>query len=112
VELDAPDDFIAVPAVVDSSAYRVVQEALTNVLRHAGPDGRVIVMVRVWADAVDVVVTDSGQGAPPGWTEGHGLAGMRERAVALGGTFEAGRSSDGGFRVAVRYPLSDSGGDA
>jgi signal transduction histidine kinase len=112
VRLDVPADLSSVPTLVDSSAYRVIQESLTNALRHAGPGATASVNVFVWADAVDVVVTDTGQGSAADWAEGHGLAGMRERAVALGGTFDAGAGADGGFRVAVRYPLAAPGGNA
>ena len=109
VDLDVPALGSAVPSVVDSSAYRVVQEALTNVLRHAGPGTRVSVAVTCDASSLTVDVTDDGPGPPPDWSEGHGLAGMRERAVALGGTFEAGPAAERGFRVDVRYPLTVNG---
>jgi len=93
-------------AAVGPSVYRIVQESLTNVLKHAG-DARVSVRVSCGAAAVDVVVQDDGPGrggtgaAPPGY----GLAGMRERAALFGGTFTAGNRVGGGFEVRARLPL-------
>ncbi|MGC5289693.1 sensor histidine kinase [Micromonospora sp. DT231] len=95
------------PAALDLAAYRVAQEALTNVLRHAGvANARVTVDYR--ADEVTVEVTDRGAGAagtdPPDEQRGHGLAGMRERVAALGGWLSAGPHAGGGFRVYARLP--------
>jgi signal transduction histidine kinase len=93
-------------AAVGPSVYRIVQESLTNVLKHAG-DARVSVWVSCGATAVDVVVEDDGPGrsvnggAPPGY----GLAGMRERAALFGGTFTAGNRVGGGFEVRAHLPL-------
>ena len=93
-------------AAVGPSVYRIVQESLTNVLKHAG-DARVSVRVSCGAAAVDVVVEDDGPGrsangaAPPGY----GLAGMRERAALFGGTFTAGNRVGGGFEVRARLPI-------
>ncbi|MFC5922557.1 sensor histidine kinase [Micromonospora vulcania] len=93
----------ALPAEVDLAAYRIVQEALTNVVRHAGAaDCRVTVERR--ADELDVEVLDDGPGGPVG-DDGHGIVGMRERVALLGGRFEAGPRPEGGFRVAARLPL-------
>ena len=108
VELDmdvgARADRPPVPAAVDTSVYRIVQEALTNVMKHAGPCS-VCVRVAATADAVEVEVRDDGAGASvPAGGEGRGLAGMRERALLLGGTFAAGPTSDG-FRIHARLPL-------
>jgi signal transduction histidine kinase len=95
---------------VDLTAFRIVQEALTNVVKHAGPAS---VQVRVVYEPaeVDVEVVDDGRGAasvaaehPPG--SGHGLLGMRERVELYHGTLEAGPRAGGGFRVAARLPLS------
>ncbi len=109
VELDTEGELDDVPAVVDNSAYRVVQEALTNVLRHAGEGTKARVVVRVEATALRIEVVDNGAGASLPLAEGHGLAGMRERAAALGGTFEAGPGEGAsGFRVAVWYPLAQT----
>jgi signal transduction histidine kinase len=101
-----------VPAGVDLSAYRIVQEALTNVLKHA-PGSGAAVSIRYEADAVTVEVVDDGPvgrgpgvgpgkvGAPP---PGHGLVGMRERVALYDGRLEAGARPSGGFRVCARLP--------
>jgi signal transduction histidine kinase len=96
-----------VPAGVDLSAYRIVQEALTNTLRHARAT-RAEVTVRFDSDALEVDVRDDGTATPSddGGTVGHGLVGMRERASLLGGTLEAGPLPHGGYRVHARLPLS------
>jgi signal transduction histidine kinase len=98
------------PAGLDLSAYRIVQEALTNVVRHAGP-ATARVSVRYAPDQVAVEVTDDGKGAASGDRErgGHGIPGMRERAALYGGTLEAGPLPGGGFRVAASLPLEGSG---
>jgi signal transduction histidine kinase len=96
------------PAPVDLAAYRIVQESLTNVIRHAGP-GSASVSV-VYEDArVIVEVEDSGGARVNGDSAGagSGLVGMRERALALGGEFTAGRREDGGFRVRASLPLAE-----
>jgi signal transduction histidine kinase len=99
------------PAGVDLSAYRIVQEALTNVVKHAGPARAQVVVVGYGDQEVTVEVTDDGQGvtAPTGdgraWV-GHGLIGMRERVALFGGDLEAGPGPDGGFRVAARLPFA------
>jgi signal transduction histidine kinase len=99
------------PAAVDLSAYRIVQEALTNTLRHAGVGAH----VRVCADAgpteLVVEVVDDGHGRRSSTVErpanevGHGLVGMRERVVLFGGSLEAGARAGGGYRVMARFPL-------
>jgi signal transduction histidine kinase len=95
----------ALPAGLDLSAYRIVQEALTNVVRHAGP-ATARVAVRYAPDRVAVEVVDDGRGGDPGRDHGgHGIAGMRERAALYGGTLEAGPGPGGGFRVAASLPL-------
>ena len=104
-------------AVTDLSAFRIIQEALTNVIRHAGP-ATAAVRVDYAADTLTVEVTDTGRGLPSSAAEaafaqflaagtgaGHGLRGMRERAAAAGGTIETGPLADRGFRVAARFPL-------
>jgi signal transduction histidine kinase len=94
------------PAGVDLTAYRIVQEALTNVVRHAGPT-RAEVTVRYGAETLELEVLDDGPGrtAVNGASGGHGLVGMRERAVLYGGTFEFGDRPGGGCAVRVRIPL-------
>jgi signal transduction histidine kinase len=91
------------PPGVDLAAYRIVQEALTNVVRHAGP-ATARVAVRYAPGQVAVEVLDDGRGGDPGG-QGHGIPGMRERAALYGGTLEAGPLPGGGFRVAVTLPL-------
>ncbi|WP_247658688.1 sensor histidine kinase [Micromonospora sp. U56] len=90
------------PGAVDLAAYRVVQEALTNVLRHARVDAA-RVRVDYGREELVVEVTDRGVGGPG--AAGHGLAGMRERVTALGGSLTAGPGPDGGFRVSARLPV-------
>jgi signal transduction histidine kinase len=93
------------PTGVELSAYRIVQEALTNVVRHAGGAGAVVV-VRYEADTLAVEVTDAGRGragTPMG--VGRGLVGVQERVQMLGGSLEAGPLADGGFRVAALLPV-------
>jgi signal transduction histidine kinase len=93
------------PTVIDLAAYRVVQESLTNVLRHAGA-ATATVRLAYKTEEVTVEVTDTGRTAAPPSGGGHGLAGMRERVDALGGEFDAGPMPGGGFRVYARLPLS------
>lgn len=93
------------PSTVDHAAYRIVQESLTNVLRHAGPAATAQVRVALDGDVLAIEVRDTGRGTPPGpEPSGHGIGGMRERARALGGTVEAGPRPSGGFAVAARLP--------
>jgi signal transduction histidine kinase len=99
-----------VPAAIDLAGYRIVQESLTNVLRHAG-EARAHVVVDYQEEAVRIEVTDDGSARPgvlpqPG---GQGIAGMRERSAAVGGTLEAGAMAGGGFRVRARLPLAGAG---
>jgi signal transduction histidine kinase len=100
----------SLPAGVDLSAYRIVQEALTNVVKHAG-SARVQVVIGYGDQDVRVEVTDDGRGAVTSVSDGragtgHGLIGMRERVAAFGGDLEVGPGRDGGFRVAARLPLA------
>jgi signal transduction histidine kinase len=93
------------PAVTGLAAFRIIQEALTNTIRHAGP-ATAAVTVRYGSDDVFIEITDTGGGAKLTDGSGHGLRGMRERAAAAGGTVEIGPMADGGFRVAARLPVS------
>ena len=94
----------ALPASVDRAAFRIVQESLTNVTRHAG-GATAAVTLRYRAQDLEVVVEDDGRGASaPHRESGNGIPGMRERALALGGEFEAGRRTEGGWRVLARLP--------
>ncbi|WP_344620317.1 sensor histidine kinase [Dactylosporangium salmoneum] len=94
-----------VPLGVQLSAYRIVQETLTNALRHARA-GRARVVVRISAAAVDVLVRDDGRGGVVSGG-GHGIAGMRERAGLLGGTLRAEGLAGGGFEVEARLPYGE-----
>ena len=89
---------------VDLSAYRVAQEALTNVLRHAGP-AHARLLLTYGDEALEISVTDDGAGAP-GEEGGHGLLGIRERVGLLGGEVEAGPRDEGGFAVRARIPYA------
>jgi signal transduction histidine kinase len=93
-----------VPEVVGGAAYRIVQESLTNVVRHAGPQASARVCVAARNGVVEIEITDDGNGAPPGTAEGNGLIGMRERAAALGGSFSASGTPGGGFVVRALLP--------
>jgi signal transduction histidine kinase len=119
----------ALPAGVGLSAYRIIQEALTNVVKHAGSDARCVVCVRFGDESIDIRVTDdggrSGPGSPPpgaplsgiprygrpahsdvvGMGSGHGITGMRERVHLCGGEFSAGPLPEGGFEVTATLPL-------
>ena len=105
VELRVEGDQTDLPPSVDVSAYRIVQEALTNVVKHAGP-ARATVVVRYSGRAVELEVTDDGEGSVNGNAAGYGLAGMRERVALHGGTLDASSGSDGGFTVKPRLPLT------
>src|SRR4051794_1699195 len=91
------------PAGVDLSAYRVLQEALTNVLRHSR-DAHARVQLSYEPDTIRIEVTDDGHAAPGVGSRGFGLLGMRERVALFGGSVEAGPRPDGGFAVHVRLP--------
>ena len=96
------------PAGVDLAAYRIVQEALTNVTRHAGP-ATATVRIVYGDDSVTVEVDDDGRGPLSNSTSagGNGIPGMQERAAALGGALEAGPRPGGGFRVRARLPVDE-----
>ena len=90
------------PAGIDLSAYRILQEALTNVLKHAG-EARARVVVVYAPNAIELEVVDDGRAPTHGY--GHGLVGMRERVTLYGGTLEAGAAEGSGYRVRARLPL-------
>jgi len=105
------------PGGLSLAAYRIVQEALTNVRKHAGPEAAAEVTLRYGHDDLLVRITDDGRGpggtlpryAPqPAANTGHGLTGMRERAALYGGTVQAGPRPGGGFDVTVSFPLAGS----
>jgi signal transduction histidine kinase len=92
---------------VAGAAYRIVQESLTNVARHAGPGARAAVRVARAGNRLEVEVVDDGRGVPArGGAPGGGITGMAERAAALGGDFTSGNRPEGGFRVRALLPWS------
>jgi signal transduction histidine kinase len=110
---DAPPT-AALPSAVESAAYRIVQESITNVIRHVGPT-RVRVALDYGVDSLELQVTNdgghpahngTGSDAPPG----RGISGMRERCQLLGGHLDAGPIADGGFAVTALLPFAPSGG--
>lgn len=105
VDIRIEGEAVELPPSIDVSAYRIVQEALTNALKHAGP-ARANVCVRYDADAVELEVVDNGSGTGGGGGSGHGLAGIRERVGVYGGELEAGANREGGFRLRARLPLT------
>jgi signal transduction histidine kinase len=89
---------------VELAAYRVVQEGLTNVLKHSG-GGAARVTIRHETDGIHVEVADDGGGASPAEVGGHGLVGIRERIELYGGSLESGRRDTGGWVLRARLPL-------
>jgi len=96
------------PALLGLTAYRIVQEGLTNTLKHAGPGARTSVTLDFGREMLTVVVTDDGRGAgvAPSADPGHGLVGMRQRASVSGGTVSAGPKAGGGYEVIARLPYN------
>jgi signal transduction histidine kinase len=105
VTLTVEGEANALPAAVDLSAYRIVQEALTNAMKHAGP-ASARVTVRYGAEDLELDIVDDGSGAVVnGDGGGHGLIGMRERVTMFGGELAAGERHEGGYAVRARLPL-------
>ena len=110
VELVVEGDARAVDASIDLSAYRIVQEGLTNTMRHAGEGAHARVLLRYDDDAIEVEVTDDGRGPSPGTDgSGRGLLGMRERVAFLGGEIRTVARPGGGFVVHARIPVDARG---
>jgi len=105
VELKIEGTPAELPPALDTTAYRIVQEALTNAVKHANA-GRAEVLVRYGKGAVELVVSDDGCGNGDGGGSGHGLVGMRERVSVYGGELEAGPQSGGGFRLRATLPVT------
>jgi signal transduction histidine kinase len=105
VELRIEGEPLPLPAGVDLTAYRLVQEGLTNALKHARAE-RAQVLVRYHAGDIEVTVSDDGRGAGSDDGGGHGLVGMRERVAVYGGALEAGPLPDGGYRLRARLPVT------
>ena len=106
VTVERTGDDVGLPPIVDQAAYRITQEALTNVLKHAGTGATATVRLAFDPVGVDVEVTDDGPGLTGGVALGSqkGLIGMRERVELFGGRFSAGPMDGGGFRVFARLP--------
>jgi signal transduction histidine kinase len=99
------------PEALDVSAYRIVQEALTNTLKHAGP-AHARVVVRYAPEALELEISDDGHGVTdlaPNQDAGRGVIGMRERVALFGGELETGPAPDHGFLVRARFPLQLDG---
>jgi signal transduction histidine kinase len=107
VTLSVHTEEVELPVRVELAVYRIVQEALTNALRHAGPDARAMVRLETNTEGVRIEVTDDGTGASPGVNGGHGIVGMRERAQLLGGSFYAGPGPRGGYSVSAYLPMEE-----
>jgi signal transduction histidine kinase len=108
VELHVDGQPFPLPRGVDLSAYRIVQEGLTNALKHAhASDADVIVRYR--PDELEIEVRDNGHGTVASDGLGHGLVGIRERVKIYGGEMSAGRSAEGGFVLSTRLPLGGEG---
>jgi signal transduction histidine kinase len=105
VELACLGDVRPLPPGVDLTVYRIVQEALTNVLKHAGPGAAVRVEVRYLPTTLEIEVTDTGTVTTVRAGDGHGLIGMAERVSVFGGSLEAAAQPGGGFRVLVSLPV-------
>jgi signal transduction histidine kinase len=104
-DVDVHVDGVAVPSAIGGAVFRIVQEALTNVLRHADASSA-HVRVHASADALDIEITDDGRVDGAGANAGLGLRGMAERAAALGGRLNVGPREEGGWRVHAVLPLS------
>ena len=106
-ELEIDGEPVTVSPALDLCAYRIVQEALTNAIKHAGP-ASAEVQIRWGMGALELEVSDDGRGpeAVEGAPGGHGLVGMQERAVLHGGSIESGAGDSGGFTVRARLPLA------
>ncbi len=107
IMIDAPDHLPALPAAVEVAAYRIVQEALTNVVRHA--QARACTVCLTLGDALIVTIRDDGVGLPPGGRAGVGLTSMRERTAELGGTCQIESVPGQGARIHARLPLHQEG---
>ena len=106
---------VDVPSSIDRSGYRIVQEALTNTLKHAGNGARATVRLSCAGDWFEIDCSDDGGGQPAAGqfnqrlSGGRGLLGMRERVALFGGELEVGPRPEGGFRVLARLPLEGTG---
>ena len=105
VDLRVEGEAVELPAGVDLTAYRLVQEGLTNALKHAHAT-RAEVLVNYGDDQIEVMVSDDGRGVGNGDGSGHGLVGMRERVSVYGGELDAGPQPGGGYRLHAKLPVA------
>jgi signal transduction histidine kinase len=106
VELHVGGEARELPVGLELSAYRIVQEALTNALKHAG-EAHAIVSINYGPDSLELEIVDDGPGTAPSIAGGgHGLVGMRERVALYGGRFDASRRPGGGFAVRAKLPIA------
>jgi signal transduction histidine kinase len=111
VEVTVKGEPRPLPPAVDLACYRIVQESLTNVVRHAGASSASVGIAHAGGEVVVDVLDDGCGGAADGGVgAGRGIAGMRERARTLGGTLAAGPCPEGGFRVRARLPAGGAAG--
>jgi signal transduction histidine kinase len=108
VQLHVDGEPFPLPRGIDLSAYRIVQEGLTNALKHARASDA-DVTVRYRSDELEIEVRDNGQGSAPSNGLGHGLVGVRERVKIYGGEMTAGTATEGGFVLSTRLPVSGDG---
>ena len=108
VDLRVEGTTVPLPSTVDLSAYRIVQEALTNTMKHAGKGAKAEVVLSYGATGIGIRIGDDGRGAVEGTGGGNGLRGMRERARLLGGSLVAERGPGGGFVVRADLPIRGS----
>jgi signal transduction histidine kinase len=105
IRVETPGELPPLPAAIEVAAYRISQEALTNVVKHAG--ARNCILRLAVADEVSLEILDDGAGIPEGHTAGVGLLSMRERAAELGGSCTVERGPEYGTRLLVRLPLPE-----
>ena len=110
VDLDTTGDLKSLAPRVDLTVYRIVQEALTNVIKHAGDEAKVFVRVAAAEEGVEVSVCDNGRGAGDAPGRGYGIEGMRERVALLGGWLTVQTPASGGFEVCAFLPYGESSG--
>jgi signal transduction histidine kinase len=107
VELTVEGGSVPLPAGLELTIYRIVQEALTNVMKHAGPSASAQVRLVYGDQAVEVRISDDGRGVTPSDGRGHGLVSMRERAAVYGGTVSVGTRPGGGFQVVATLQVKE-----
>ncbi len=107
VDLDVVGAPRELPAGIDLAAYRILQEALTNALKHAGRQAKVDVTIRYSDHHLEVTIVDDGKAIAPSNSGGHGLVGMRERVELYSGTLHTGQRPEGGYEVRVALPLGE-----